>query len=138
MIRRLAVLLGVMTAASVLTMAPAAAVGGEGEAWPSFTESSGCGAQRLRPPHADSTGWLSRDTILRGPTADMFGRTVQQVFDELSRWGFGIDGGEGDADRDFEAVRGTYEGNSFVKDMQETVAALGDRVEKLHKYLRER
>ena len=86
MIRRLAVLLGVMTAASVLTMAPAAAVGGEGDAWPSFTESSGCGAQRLRPPHADSTGWLSRETILRGPTADMFGRTVQQIFDELVRW----------------------------------------------------
>ena len=86
MVRRIATLLGVLTAASMLFASPAGAVGGEGEAWPAFTESSGCGAQRLSPPHAESTGWLSRDTILRGPAASMFGRTVQQVFSDLVGW----------------------------------------------------
>jgi len=65
---------------------PAVAAGGEGEAWPAFTESSSCGAQRIPTAHARETGWLSRDTLLRGEFAAMFGRSVQQVQDDLVRW----------------------------------------------------
>ncbi|MCL1593963.1 MAG: M15 family metallopeptidase [Actinomycetia bacterium] len=64
----------------------ASAVGGEGEAWPSFTESSACGAQRVITAHAEASGWLSRDTLLRGDFAGMFGRSVAQVKDDLVAW----------------------------------------------------
>ena len=65
---------------------PADAVGGEGEAWPAFTESSSCGAQRIPTSHASETGWLSLDTLLRGEFASMFGRSVEQVRRDLVRW----------------------------------------------------
>jgi len=64
----------------------AAATGGEGEAWPVFTESSACGAQRVTTPIADRQGWLSRSDVLRGEFAAMFGRTVDDVFSHLVKW----------------------------------------------------
>lgn len=54
---------------------------------------------------------------------------AEKEFDELSRSGFGLDGGEDAGERDFEAVRGTYEENSFVKEMQQAVAGLDERVQ---------
>ncbi|GMQ93686.1 MAG: hypothetical protein BMS9Abin12_1166 [Acidimicrobiia bacterium] len=65
---------------------PAYATGGEGEAWPAFTESSSCGARRVSTPHAQETGWLSRDTLLRGEFAGLFGRSVAQVQEALVPW----------------------------------------------------
>jgi len=65
---------------------PANAIGGEGEAWPAFTESSSCGARRVSTPHAQETGWLNRDTLLRGDFAALFGRSVAQVQSDLVSW----------------------------------------------------
>lgn len=76
----------VIVAVMSLQAAPAAAIGGEGEAWPAFTESSSCGAQRVSTPHASHTGWLSRSELLRGDFAAMFGRTVNAVHEELVLW----------------------------------------------------
>lgn len=70
----------------VASAAPAQAVGGEGETWPTFTESSGCGAHRMRPPHAEESGWLSKDDLLRGEAANYFGRSVREVLDDLVKW----------------------------------------------------
>ncbi len=50
-------------------------------------------------------------------------------FDPVTRSGFGQDGREDDRNKDFEAVRGTYEQNSFVRDMEARRAALQQRVE---------
>lgn len=59
-------------------------------------------------------------------------------FDSLTRIGFGIDGDEQTRDSDFEAVRGTYENNAFVKALREEsdtiekrAAELTARLEKL-------
>lgn len=65
---------------------PALATGGEGEAWPSFTESSGCGAQRISTAHAPQQGWFDNETLLRGDFAAVFGRSVAQVRSELVGW----------------------------------------------------
>jgi hypothetical protein len=66
--------------------APANATGGEGEAWPSFTESSGCGAQRISTVHAAEQGNLDNEALLRGDFAAMFGRSVGQVRGDLVSW----------------------------------------------------
>ncbi len=42
-----------------------------------------------------------------------------EEFDDIARMGFGADGDDSAAAADFEAVRGTYDGNSFVRKMQE-------------------
>jgi hypothetical protein len=81
-----AIVASIATLVSLLIPASAYAIGGEGETWPAFTESSGCGAQRIPTPHADDTGWLARDELLRGDVAAMFGRTVQDVHSSLVRW----------------------------------------------------
>lgn len=61
-------------------------MGGEGEAWPSFNESSACGAVFTRTPSVAESGWIPTSTILRGPMAAMFGRTVDQVRADLVAW----------------------------------------------------
>jgi len=50
---------------------------------------------------------------------------AEKEFADVPRIGFGVDGDEKIRDADFDAVRGTYEGNSFVKQLktqQETFA----------------
>ena len=84
--QKLATVALVAALVSILAPASAFAIGGEGETWPALTESSGCGAQQIPTPHADSTGWLSRDDLLRGDVAALFGRTVQDVHSSLVRW----------------------------------------------------
>ncbi len=44
---------------------------------------------------------------------------AQKEFDPFAKIGFGIDGDETVKDLDFEAVRGTKEENSFIKDLEE-------------------
>ncbi len=81
------VVLALAVATVVLTRpTPAHAIAGEGEAWPAFTESSSCGAQRVSTPHAPYSGWLSRSELLRGDFAAMFGRTVIDVHRNLELW----------------------------------------------------
>jgi hypothetical protein len=48
-------------------------------------------------------------------------------FDDLSHTGFGQDGGPEDAARDFDAVRGGYDGNRFVKELRGTIQGLDRR-----------
>jgi hypothetical protein len=78
----------------LVAMAPALAVGGEGESWPSFNESPGCGSLWAIGPNAEAMGPLDRDTILRGPQAAYFGRTVGQVADSLVPWAVPMSDGE--------------------------------------------
>lgn len=82
------VFLTLSVAAVLITAAPATAVGGEGEAWPSFVESSSCGAQRVATPQAAETGSISRRALLRGDFAAMFGRSVSDVWASLVPWTF--------------------------------------------------
>jgi hypothetical protein len=74
--------------------APALAVGGEGESWPSFNESDGCGSPWSIGPNAETMGHLDPDTLLRGPQAAYFGRTIGQVADSLVPWAVPMSDGE--------------------------------------------
>jgi len=51
-------------------------------------------------------------------------------FDEVSRIGFGIDGDNRTRDEDFTAVRGNFENNSFVKELERDNADIEKRAEK--------
>jgi Domain of unknown function (DUF4954)/Domain of unknown function (DUF6819) len=55
----------------------------------------------------------------------------RKEFDETMRMGFGADAGECARDVDFEAVRGTYENNSFVRSLEEEIASLDERAARL-------
>lgn len=70
----------------LLTASAANAVGGEGESWPTFNESDGCGSPWARGPKVETSGSLSSSTVLRGPHAGYFGRTIDQVWDSLFWW----------------------------------------------------
>ncbi|MGB5564822.1 MAG: M15 family metallopeptidase [Acidimicrobiia bacterium] len=83
---RLLLPVGVVVLSMLGLSEPASATGGEGEAWPSFTESSSCGAQRVTTPHAEDPGWMAGGELLRGEFAAMFGRTVDQVRSSLVPW----------------------------------------------------
>jgi len=49
--------------------------------------------------------------------SDLILRDAKKEFNSISKTGFGIDGTETDKQLDFEATRGAYEDNSFVKDI---------------------
>ena len=55
---------------------------------------------------------------------------ASKEFDNVVRTGFGQDGTEDDIAADFEAVRGNYDTNKFVRQMEEEMAALSERVGK--------
>lgn len=93
--RRLRALLVVALLGSVLAVPNTAlAVGGEGEGWPAFGESDGCGSPWMRGPKVEKTGSLSGSTVLRGPHANYFGRTINQVWDSLRWWDVPMSNGE--------------------------------------------
>jgi len=48
---------------------------------------------------------------------------AEKEFDEGARLGFGVDGENGDVAADFEAVRGTFAGNGFVKGLKKQLEA---------------
>ena len=56
-------------------------------------------------------------------------------FDDVTRVGFGQDGSKADVAADFQAVRGEYDTNKFVKQMKQAVADLNTRIEKLKQAL---
>uniref|UniRef100_UPI003217B9B6 DUF4954 family protein n=1 Tax=uncultured Draconibacterium sp. TaxID=1573823 RepID=UPI003217B9B6 len=69
---------------------------------------------------------------------NMILKDAEKEFDQLSRIGFGIDGDEKENTDDFEAIRGTYNNNSFIiglkKEIDEidsTFNAVMERLEKL-------
>ena len=70
------------------------AVGGKWESWPSLNESDGCGSPWSIGPNAETMGHLDPDTVLRGPQAAYFGRTVSQVADSLVPWEVPMSDGE--------------------------------------------
>ena len=59
----------------------------------------------------------------------------KKEFDDSMRTGFGLDGAPADAEKDFLAVRGTYEQDKFVAQMQDELSALEQKVEKFRKRL---
>ena len=63
----------------------------------------------------------------RNRAAKLILADAEKEFSETAQIGFGADG-EGAAAADFEAVRGTFAGNKFVKEMQADLAALNERM----------
>ena len=55
----------------------------------------------------------------------------QKEFGQMSRCGFGVDGDVSAGEKDFEQVRGSYETNKFVKQMNEEIKLLTERINKL-------
>ena len=56
---------------------------------------------------------------------------AEKEFSELSRTGFGQDGLPDDEQKDFAQIRGSYEENSFVKEIKQSLADLNKRIERL-------
>ena len=55
---------------------------------------------------------------------------AEKEFDQQCRIGFGTDGSETSAGKDFEAVRGLKEDNGFVQDIKQQIASLEQRVDR--------
>lgn len=62
---------------------------------------------------------------------NMILQDATKEFDMTSRYGYGIDGDEKTNILDFEAVRGTYEGNKFVKTLKAEVESIDKRASNL-------
>lgn len=62
-------------------------------------------------------------------------RDAQKEFDESARIGYGIDGDEEVRAVDFEAVRGRYEENSFVRDLLAENAQIEERADRILAWL---
>ncbi|NMC37616.1 MAG: DUF4954 family protein [Bacteroidales bacterium] len=62
---------------------------------------------------------------------NMIARDAEKEFDQTSRTGFGIDGGNDERDRDFNAVRGDYERNRFVTGLQKDSQAIEEKAARL-------
>ncbi len=72
---------------SSLFVAPdASAVGAEGESWPSFNESDGCGSPWMRGSKVQTSGSLASESLVRGPYGDYFGRTIAAIEAQLGWW----------------------------------------------------
>ncbi|MCZ7533092.1 MAG: M15 family metallopeptidase [Acidimicrobiia bacterium] len=72
---------------SLVFAAPdAVAVGAEGESWPSFNESDGCGSPWMRGSNVQTAGSLAPETLVRGPYGDYFGRTIAAIESQLRWW----------------------------------------------------
>ena len=79
--------------------------------------------------HAEAFA-ASKEKFLRGVLAD-----AGKEFAEPSRIGFGLDGGEAEAQADFDAVRGRFEDNDFVAGIRAEIEELPRRVEGLKRGL---
>ncbi len=62
---------------------------------------------------------------------NMILKDAEKEFDIFSRIGFGIDGDSNIRDKDFEAVRGTYEGNKFILELRKESENIQQRGEEL-------
>lgn len=61
----------------------------------------------------------------------MVGMDATKEFNVITKIGFGIDGSDEEKDADFEAVRGTYENNKFVKQLGEKAIEIVTKAEKI-------
>jgi hypothetical protein len=66
---------------------------------------------------------------------NMILKDAEKEFDGSSRLSFGIDGDQITRDLDFEAVRGTYNKNRFVTGLQQEIADIGEKADKLTGFL---
>lgn len=75
------------------------------------------------------------DNLLRikGKFLNLVLADSQKEFSERSRCGFGVDGGISAAEKDFEQVRGTYETSKFVKQMNDEIKLLTERISNLQR-----
>jgi NDP-sugar pyrophosphorylase family protein len=62
---------------------------------------------------------------------NMIMQDAQKEFDPGAKIGFGIDGDEAVKDKDFEAVRGTFEGNKFIKELKAESARIESEADAL-------
>jgi hypothetical protein len=60
---------------------------------------------------------------------------AEREYDESSRIGFGMDGDAAARDRDFAAVRGRFQDNSFVKQLHADTEQMGKRCEAIRERL---
>jgi hypothetical protein len=60
---------------------------------------------------------------------------AEREYDESSRIGFGMDGDIAERDQDFAAVRGRFEENSFVKQLNADIEQMGKRCEAVRERL---
>jgi hypothetical protein len=108
----------------------AAAAAYEGDAWTwvkaAFTDEFGIDLDRVSREDIMAIA----DTYLAAKSKffTLILADAQKEFDPVSRTGFGQDGSAADVDKDFAGVRGAYEKNKFVKEMQAQRAALEQRV----------
>ncbi len=63
-------------------------------------------------------------------------KDAEKEFGGFSRIGFGIDGDQKDRDADFEAVRGVFADNKFVRQIQEDTKAVESRASQLLTWLK--
>ncbi|MBN2092521.1 DUF4954 family protein [candidate division KSB1 bacterium] len=68
---------------------------------------------------------------------NMIMKDAEKEFDIFSRIGFGIDGDNTIRDKDFEAVRGTYQGNKFILELRKESEEIQRRGEELIRWLEE-
>jgi hypothetical protein len=79
---------------------------------------------------ADELATIADDLAAnRGKFLNLVLADARKEFDKVVQTGFGQDGTEADVADDFTAVRGEYETNKFVQQINNDIAALNDRVE---------
>lgn len=66
---------------------------------------------------------------------NMILKDAEKEFDGSSRLSFGIDGDQVVRDLDFEAVRGTYGNNKFVRELQQEIRDIGEKADRLTRFL---
>ncbi len=82
-----------------------------------WQERTGTSTEDLTPACLDQI-----EAAHRKSTASFVRRILadaEKEFDPIARFGYGLEGGEADRDRDFAAVRGGYDDNDFVRQMRE-------------------
>jgi len=62
---------------------------------------------------------------------DLILRDAKKEFNAVSRTGFGMDGDDADKQLDFDAVRGTFDDNAFVKEINAQMNKTTEIAEKL-------
>ena len=109
------------TPAAVDAAFAAAAAAGDADEWEwvraTWQQRTGGGVEDLSPADLDeleASQSKATTTYVKKILAD-----AEKEFDQLARFGYGVDGDDEARDRDFEAVRGHFDDNSFVRQMQD-------------------
>lgn len=97
--------------------------------WARHHAASSLGIDLDRMDAAGVDACVSRYCELQGKFLRLVLLDAEREFDQASRVGFGMDGGGPEAERDFAAVRGDYEGNAFVRQVSAEVGSLQERCE---------